>query len=476
MTILPIDPAASDSREALQGFFAQCRSHARMRGRAQLVSISLAVDALDPLAVLESIFDPLERHFYLERPAEDFSLAGAESAAALTAEGPERFHVMQRWVDDTLAESLVVGDQSLPFAGPHFFIAASFFSEVEKGEVFPAATVFVPRWQVATAGGRSVAVANCLVEPEGDVQPWVERVWRARSKFKSFNYSAPDFSDQRLPTRSVVSEVGSEHHYTRAVAEAVEAIGRGEFMKIVLARAKDLVADQALHPLRVLNGLRERFPDCFAFSLGNDSGQSFIGASPERLLKIRDGRMETEALAGSARRGASASEDASLSGALLRSAKDLHEHQVVLDSIARRLRPLGIEPEDVGGPRLRKLMNVQHLHTPVHAALPPGVRPLEVVDALHPTPAVGGSPREAAVPRIRGWEPFPRGLYAGALGWLNSRGSGEFVVGLRSALIEGPRARLYAGAGIIAGSDPLEERLETELKFRAMQDALLGRA
>ena len=125
-------------------------------------------------------------------------------------------------------------------------------------------------------------------------------------------------------------------------------------------------------------------------------------------------------------------------------------------------------------PGVRRLANVQHLHTPICANMPSEVRLLDAVAALHPTPAVGGAPRATAVARIRGLEGFPRGLYAGAIGWINARGGGEFLVGLRSALVDGPRARLYAGAGIVAGSRPENEFAETELKFKAMQEALLA--
>jgi len=139
----------------------------------------------------------------------------------------------------------------------------------------------------------------------------------------------------------------------------------------------------------------------------------------------------------------------------------------------RRLIPLGLELRYPTRPALRRLANVQHLHTPVEAPVLPAVRMLDVLARLHPTPAVGGSPRQAAVPCIRKLEPFPRGLYAGALGWLNASGEGEFFVGLRSALIDGVNARLYAGAGIVAGSVPENEQAETELKFAAMQASLL---
>jgi menaquinone-specific isochorismate synthase len=268
-----------------------------------------------------------------------------------------------------------------------------------------------------------------------------------------------------------VREVGSDDHYRNAVTRALGLMAEHVFEKIVLARAKELQAPEPFHPLRALNGLRQRYADCFAFSVANGRGQSFIGASPERLLRVREGRLTTEALAGSVRRGASASEDAALGGALLRDEKELREHRLVIASIERRLAPLGIRLEHSGQPALFRLVNVQHLHTPVQAALPAGVRLLDVLANLHPTPAVGGTPREAAVPYIRALEGFPRGLYAGALGWIDAHGGGEFFVGLRSALIDGANARLYAGAGIVAGSSPEKEFAETELKFQAMQEA-----
>jgi menaquinone-specific isochorismate synthase len=184
--------------------------------------------------------------------------------------------------------------------------------------------------------------------------------------------------------------------------------------------------------------------------------------------------LSTSVLAGSAPRGRTASEDAALAGQLLRSEKDRREHRLVLESIERRLAPLGLKLAFEPQPQVLALANVQHLHTPVTAPWPSDARLLDVVSRLHPTPAVGGKPREAAVPCIRKLETCDRGLYAGALGWIDARGEGEFVVGIRSALVDGARARVFAGVGIVAGSDPGREQAETEWKFRALLDALLG--
>jgi menaquinone-specific isochorismate synthase len=471
MTILPINPAANANPDALRAFLDQARAAAIRAGRAKLVSISLAVDALDPLAVLESIFEPGEPHFYAERPDIGSAIAGAETAVAFEAHGRDRFAAVQRWIDDTLEHTIAVGDVNAPFGGPHFFTSFAFNDDVEAGEPFPAARVFVPRWQVARAGSITTAVANLAVAPDADLAALTERVWRAHAKFVNFEYGekAPAETHGAVLPVFRSTEAGD---YRAAVAQAVVRIGAGEFEKIVLARAQDLTADQPLHPLRVLNGLRQRFPECYAFSMANGRGQSFIGASPERLVRVSKGVLETEALAGSIRRGAGASEDAALATTLLRSEKDRREHELVVAAISGRLAQLGLKPEFEAQPGLRRLANVQHLHTPVRAALPENVRLLAALAALHPTPAVGGAPLAAAVAGIRGLEGFPRGLYAGALGWVNARGGGEFFVGLRSALVDGATARVYAGAGIVAGSMPEKEFAETELKFKAMLEAL----
>lgn len=481
MTILPLDPAANATPEALQAFLGECRAAAVRDGRAKLVSISLAVDALDPLAVLESIFEPTEPHFYAERPSLESAIAGAEIATAHEASGEERFARVQRWVDETIANTIAVGDVGAPFGGPHFFAGFTFSPAVEAGEPFPPAFAFVPRWQVALAGDTTTAVANLLVTPDADLGALALRVWRAHGKFRNFDYDrtngagangAAAVAGRTSPEEPLVFKTRETGDYRAAVARALERISAGEFKKIVLARAQDLTANRPLHPLRMLNGLRQRFPDCYSFSFTHGRSPSFIGASPERLVRVRRGQVETEALAGSMRRGAGASEDAVLAAALLRSEKDVREHQQVLDDIVARLKPLGLTPEFPAAPHVRRLANVQHLHTPVQATLPEGVRLLDILAAMHPTSAVGGSPREAALGRIRELEGFPRGLYAGALGWMNARGGGEFFVGIRSALVDGAGARVFAGAGIVAGSTPEKEFAETELKFKAMLDAL----
>jgi menaquinone-specific isochorismate synthase len=471
MTILPLNPTENMSPESLRAFLQQCADLAVQAGRPQLVSISLAVDHLDPLAVLESIFEPSELHFYAERPAQGFAVAGAEAVIEFTAAGPDRFVAARDRIAQILTDTIAVGPLDEPFAGPHFFFANSFGHEAPTDAAFPALRFFVPRWQVARMGDSTVAVANLLIPPGAPVDLIAARVWKAHEKFRAFDYRSARRKDRPSAPKEA-TEIGGDGVYQRAVADALAEIARGDYRKVVLARARKLTTPEEFHPLGVLNHLRQHYPACYAFSIANGRGQSFIGASPERLVRVAAGRMHTEALAGSAPRGESASEDAAFAQALLHSEKDLREHRLVLESIARRVADLGLKLEHASQPRVLGLANVQHLHLPISANLPAGVHLLDLIARLHPTPAVGGTPREPAVAAIARLESFSRGLYAGPQGWVDHRGGGEFFVGIRSALVDGRTATVYAGAGIVAGSSPEKEFAETELKFKALVGAL----
>lgn len=458
-------------------FLESVRQEAEEQEHSQLISITMPADHLDPLAVLESIYEPKELHFYVERRGEGVAIAGAEMAVSFSCEGKERFSKSKAFVEEILENTIAVGDEDLEFFGPHFFCAFGFFAEGEQGGAFPSARLFVPSWQVCSNDTQSVAIANALVEADSDVEAIAKRIWKANTKFRSIDYSSVDelpTSQERQPWQILdESEVLGVGGFEAAVEKGLQAIERSTVDKVVLARAVDVKANQAFHPLEILNTLRERYPDCYAFSVANGRGQSFIGASPERLLRVKDGEVLTEALAGSARRGSTAAEDSALGNGLLRSEKDCHEQSLVLESIIRRLEGLGLDAASPTKPRLKRLQNVQHLHTPVKAKLTNGVGVFELLEALHPTPAVGGTPREEACSLIQSLETFDRGLYAGAIGWVGPNGDGEFSVSIRSALVDGDVARLYAGVGIVNGSDPAKEKQETDLKFQALKENLL---
>jgi menaquinone-specific isochorismate synthase len=459
------DPAA------LAGFIEFCRDEARRDGRPRLGCISLEVPHIDPLAVLQSIYEPHELHFYLERPAAGEAIAGADAVESATFSGPNRFAAVRDWAGDVHSRLIAIGDLDTPRAGAHLFAAFTYADEAAPGAMFAPATVFLPRWQVAASSGRYVAVANVRVAPDAEVAALAARVQAAHAKFSAFPYHSLAAPAKPLPPTEI-RETGGSGWFEAAVVEALSRIRAGAYRKIVLARALDLAQFSPFLPLDALNHLRDRFPTCFGFSLANGRGQSFIGATPERLARVRGRELLTEALAGSAPRGGTATEDARLGRDLLGRAKELLEHQVVVEAIVKRLRELGLSSVTAEHARLLLLPNVQHLCSPVSAMLPDGVHLLDVLASLHPTPAVGGQPRHAAQPDIARLERFDRGLYAGAVGWFDHAGDGEFVVAIRSALMDGARARLFAGAGIVEGSAPAEEKAETDLKLAALLEAL----
>jgi menaquinone-specific isochorismate synthase len=473
MQIIPSSMLPERDKDALRVFLEGCQETARAKEHFQIASISLAVKHIAPLAVLQSIYEPNELHFYVERAVDEEALAGAEAVAEATFSGTDRFAQAQAFADEIMDNTIVVGDLDEPFTGPHFFTAFTFNDTVPEGSAFAPATIFLPRWQVSRAKGQYGAVANIRIDPDADLDQLVARVWGAYQKFSIFDYATDVVEPERVATPSVVerSELAPDV-YPGAVTQALEEIETGAYEKIVLARGIKLEANEPWQPLNALNRLRERFAGCFTFSFGGGDGRSFIGATPERLLSIRDGRLLTEAIAGSAPRGVTAGEDAKLARDLLDSEKDLHEHVCVRDSIIRRLKAVGVSGQAEPAPRLLPLANVQHLRTVIEAEVGKEVHLLNILQEMHPTPAVGGTPREDAVPRIHDLEQLDRGLYSGVVGWFNHLNEGEMVVGIRSALIEGNTASLYAGAGIVEGSTPAKETRETELKLRALLDAL----
>jgi salicylate biosynthesis isochorismate synthase/menaquinone-specific isochorismate synthase len=262
--------------------------------------------------------------------------------------------------------------------------------------------------------------------------------------------------------------------YEAAVAEAVGTIRSGEADKLVLAREVRVTVPSAHSPGALFGALREAFSSCFCFCVGTPEG-AFVGASPELLVRRSGGVAATVALAGSARRSADPAVDDHLGEQLLHSEKDRTEHAIVARRIERRLAPVSVWVESAPEPVVIKVANIQHLATPIHAQLAESRSVLELAGLLHPTPAVGPEPRGSEGERlIAELEDLDRGWYAGPVGWMDSVDDGEFCVALRSALLRDRTAHLYAGAGIVADSDPAAELAETEIKLGALLPLLAG--
>ncbi len=275
----------------------------------------------------------------------------------------------------------------------------------------------------------------------------------------------------RLPLMVDGGRRFSRSAWIEAVNAARDAIRAGTLQKLVLAR--DSVRDSVL-PIpvsTVLERLSVTTPGCYLFAMTTADGGTFLGASPEQLFRLDGDQLLTESLAGTRMRGQTPAEDAALADELLRSGKDAREQRIVTEFLSAALAALCDEREIAPAPEIRQLASVQHLVTPARGRLRGGISPDAILAALHPTPAVCGVPRVAARETIARLEPVPRGLYAGALGFVDTR-TAEFAVSIRSAHITGSRAVVYGGAGILEDSDPLEEWNETSWKMRPLLNAL----
>ncbi|MEY2467587.1 MAG: menaquinone-specific isochorismate synthase [Actinomycetota bacterium] len=254
------------------------------------------------------------------------------------------------------------------------------------------------------------------------------------------------------------------------VADATDAIDAGLFAKVVLARAVNVTANRPIVVADVVRRLHDLYPSCTTYSI-----DGFVGASPELLIRRRGTAIASYPLAGTTARVGDPDADAAAADALLASAKDRNEHRLTVDGVADALRPYCTSVDVPDSPGVVALRNVTHLGTPINATLRDDapVSVLDLVAALHPTAAVGGQPSAAALSWLAAHERLDRGRYAGPVGWVDGRGDGEWWVGIRSAEIDDTSAILRAGCGIVTGSDPVSELVESQLKLQALLAALV---
>lgn len=319
---------------------------------------------------------------------------------------------------------------------------------------FPALLLRVPALAVTRVRGRSYATALTA-----DAEALLE--------LSATGIRAP------AARKLEVTVVRNPMAWTAAVATASARLRAGDAAKVVLAREVLARGDGVVSAAMVARSLRAAYPSCFTYLITGADGTAFAGASPELLVRRSGDRAFAQPMAGSVARGATEVEDERLARQLEDSAKDAVEHRIVSEFVVDALRPFA-RSVAARKPEVVRFTNIQHLATSVSAELAqPPADVLELAAALHPTPAVGGWPRDAADALIDELEGMERGWYAGAVGWIDSRGDGEFAVALRCGLLWEDGARLYAGVGVMPDSDPARELEETELKFKALLTALI---
>jgi salicylate biosynthesis isochorismate synthase/menaquinone-specific isochorismate synthase len=438
------------------------------RGRRTLVSVTVPVEGVDPCAAVFASRLASDRWFCWEQPDRGFALAALGVAHQSTSRGGARFgEVAGECL--RLSEGAVVEEPTglPPGAGRVWTGGFAFDREGASSSTwssFEPASLNLPEISLCRSEGEVFLTFNLVVLPGADP---AEAVAGVEARLAGLRPDPMPLLDPHPTGRPEIRSVHTPGDFERAVAAATERIGASELQKVVLAREVVVTAAAAHEPAAIFGALREQFPSCFCFCSGTPEA-AFLGASPELLLRRSGASVSTVALAGSTRRSSDPAVDDHLGEQLLRSDKDRREQRIVAERIVRTLRPHAVWVETGREPELVKVANIQHLATAVIAQLAEPHSAIELAGLMHPTPAVGGEPWGAAATAISELEQMDRGWYAGPIGWMDATEDGEFCVALRSALLRDRAAHLYAGVGVVAGSDPAAELAETEVKLQAL--------
>ena len=434
--------------------------------------LSLAIPLLggDPLTLLPRLEESeggSNGFRFLWDGAPGLCISASGRSHSLELSGPRRFELAQRFANSCLArlEELET-EAALPVqtprhARPRVLLAFSFFEaplEADAAAV-PGVQAILPRWQLSRHG------QHCwlrLQRPLGGgitARSLAEELW---DKARLLERQPGQCINTSTPVR-VVHRSAWQERYRLAASQAMDLVDDGRLQKLVLAVRQHLELDVAPDPLALLAPLRRHQSGSCRFLWQRSGSSTLLGASPERLLTVRQGQLRCDALAGTA----SSSDGLSL----LRSAKDRLEHELVVDTILSVLGRADLQPRRRRRPRLARHGQLVHLHTPISAALI-NHNPLAVAAQLHPTPAVAGLPRRKAMGWLRTLEPFERGHYAAPIGWIDSAGDADLRVAIRSGILRGRNLELTAGAGLVPGSAVERELREVQLKLGVLQQQL----
>jgi menaquinone-specific isochorismate synthase len=463
-----VDPL--NNEKELYSYLVSCQRKLNKNKTEIYVSIAQKIAPIDPLAVLKIIAPNQPLYFYWENCRKEEAITAYGAVNHLIFNGKDRFIKVQKFIQENTDKIIKIGEHNLNYSTPHFCCSFSFLDSPDfPRSPFPGATVFLPQFQVIRKKNTHALIVNLAITKDTNLELICEQI-QYQLKLISQAPSRIKYIQSHLIENALIEEENALE-FKQSVIGALQSIAKQKFSKIVLAHALNVILPEPFDAINTLAYLRKNHPDCYIFSTSNGQGKQFIGASPERLISIHKQQFVTDSLAGSAPRGKNTSEDIYLAKKLLRSEKEKREHQAVTDFILQRLWQLGLQPQQAPL-QLLKLSNIQHLWTPIYSPLTTDIHPLEILGKLHPTPAVAGVPTKIVCEEITRYESFDRSLYGAPIGWVDYQGNSEFIVCIRSALIDNNRATIYGGAGIVAGSDPHKEFDEVQLKLQSLLRAL----
>ena len=475
----------SSRKRKIESLVEAARARTRAEGRRVLVSFSERIDSVDPLAVLKSLSRGSTRgdtarelieagQMYWARPADAFAMAGIGAAATFEHSGPRRFAETDvEW--KTLIDGAILGGDSpnIPGSGPVLMGGFPFDPDGPRTTVwsgFESSHLMIPTVLITSLAAETCITLNIVVGTDGRPSTDPGILATIGDSISSGASSASFETEETAIAELDRSNLSTSDDWRETVQAAITEIRGGGLEKVVVARAMQVSASETIDVFATLRHLRSAYLQSFVFGVWRGQ-RVFVGASPERLIRITGREVEASSLAGTIQRGATPSEDSANVSTLRASVKDLAEHAAVRNELHAALSE---SCDDVRAPRepsILTLPHVHHLHTSIRARLRDNSSVLGLVGQLHPTPAVGGSPRDKALLFLERHENLDRGWYAAPVGWLGLDG-GEFAVALRCAIVDENEAVLFAGCGIVADSDPDLEYAESSLKLQAMDSAI----
>lgn len=421
----------------------------------RLLRIELPLEDISPIAWLRA--QPNVSRYYWKDREGAFITAGIGEADIVEPEGETDFKALFACMRERLAE----GQPGLRYYGGFRFQEGR--RKGERWQKFKAYRFIVPRFEVQSREGECVFAVNLLMAPDTDKETLIETVL---SQLDNVQYN-PSAASYEIPPVHDRLDTPNEIEWQKIIAQALQDIDSGELEKVVLARETSFLADSNFDPVDVVARLEEQTFNTFVFCFQPAPYRAFLGASPERLYKRIGTTLLSEALAGTRPGSDSEVENKAYADALLSSEKDQREHHIVVKMLKEHLAPLCRSIEHSPTPGIMSLRNCQHLHTSFTATLRDVESDAALIQSLHPTPAVGGLPRAKALAWLDIHELFDRGIYAAPVGWV-SRDSAEFSVAIRSAIVREETLALYAGAGIVSGSNAEDEWAEINQKMKSL--------
>ncbi|PLS01976.1 isochorismate synthase [Neobacillus cucumis] len=449
-------------------------NRARELGRPILMSEVHKMDTTNPLSFFNAGGDRyFGERFFWKDPASEMVLIGLGISKQIQSDqaADRFFHVEKEW-RSFLKDSFIFNQYKVDGVGPLMFGGFSFDPFKEKTELwskFADSLFHIPKFLLSIVHGETYLTTNIIFTSNDDISLY-SKIMEERNQLL---LSLRNQINLKTPLINSKVEVFPER-WKQTVEGVVKELTKGPLKKVVLARELRLVFTSQVEAEAVLESLYQQQPASYIFAF-ESHGDCFIGASPERLIKKQGPEVYSTCLAGSISRGKTEEEDQILGQTLLTDQKNLIEHGFVVEMIKEALEQSCEEVILPKKPQLMKMRDIQHLYTPVIGKCGPNTSLLLLVEKLHPTPALGGLPQNLAVEKIREVEVLDRGLFGGPLGWVDYQQNGEFAVAIRSGLIQGKEASLFAGCGVVSDSKSEEEYLETALKFRPMLRALGGK-